>query len=93
MHEVVIVFFSTSNHNPELCLMSKNRVVIVFFSTSNHNWLRTMAMNVPLLLFFFLHQTTTYKTYSAINQHYIKCFIIDKMEDVASLRCKYIVFS
>ena len=56
---VVIVFFSTSNHNAEFILYFYCKVVIVFFSTSNHNGRVSAYLLFLLLLFFFLHQTTT----------------------------------
>ena len=55
---VVIVFFSTSNHNMTDKQMNDNVVVIVFFSTSNHNLVLRGEHEDLLLLFFFLHQTT-----------------------------------
>ena len=58
---VVIVFFSTSNHNLALFGNGGFGVVIVFFSTSNHNLNGCNACHIWLLLFFFLHQTTTVK--------------------------------
>ena len=56
---VVIVFFSTSNHNALTIAHPLYAVVIVFFSTSNHNGVTDHATTTKLLLFFFLHQTTT----------------------------------
>ena len=56
---VVIVFFSTSNHNKTIRAFEVGQLLLFFFLHQTTTLSEIVAPPQRLLLFFFLHQTTT----------------------------------
>ena len=61
LHVVVYLLIPTSNHNVILFTDSANVVVYLLIPTSNHNWRVFRLHQLQLYIFWFLHQTTTYR--------------------------------
>ena len=59
--KVVYLLIPTSNHNSHLCFRSLHGVVYLLIPTSNHNWRCKNNNMVQLYIFWFLHQTTTWR--------------------------------
>ena len=57
--EVVYLLIPTSNHNSFVFGTLAAVVVYLLIPTSNHNLLSESVANLPLYIFWFLHQTTT----------------------------------
>ena len=58
---VVYLLIPTSNHNPLLFYARKRFVVYLLIPTSNHNSCSCATAIIVLYIFWFLHQTTTFK--------------------------------
>ena len=58
---VVYLLIPTSNHNLSIWGLHSGRVVYLLIPTSNHNYDDSVSSPISLYIFWFLHQTTTYR--------------------------------
>ena len=72
--KVVYLLIPTSNHNLQYHIHQLVDVVYLLIPTSNHNSLLIMHFISQLYIFWFLHQTTTYR---AMQTRLLRCISFD----------------
>ena len=88
-NRVVYLLIPTSNHNTLVCESWSARVVYLLIPTSNHNIRFFWHHGSELYIFWFLHQTTTYRYYFSSSRCCISFDSYIKPQPIRLLRRRF----